>query len=141
MSALQHFILVPLLSLLPCVLWLWYFSSRSRYKRLSGYVRGMTFLVGTLVTVPALILNQAGKLVLIELFGDTLATRLILFILVVGPVEELLKLLAVYYYTYRRPEFDEPLDGVIYGATAALGFAAIENVVYLAQNESLQSSG
>ncbi|MGE0887105.1 MAG: PrsW family glutamic-type intramembrane protease [Blastocatellales bacterium] len=137
MSALQHLILVPLLSLLPCVLWLWYFSSRSRYKRLSGFVLGMTFLAGTVVTVPALILNQAGKLALFGLFGDSLVTRLFLFILVVGPVEELLKLLAVYFYTYRRPEFDEPLDGVIYGATAALGFAAIENVVYLAQNDPL----
>ncbi len=137
MSSLQHFILVPLLSLLPCVLWLWYFSSRSRYKRLSGYVLGMTFLAGTLVTIPALVLNQAGKLALFGLFGDSLLTRLFLFILVVGPVEELLKLLAVYFYTYRRQEFDEPLDGVIYGATAALGFAAIENVVYLAQNDPL----
>lgn len=137
MSEIQHFILVPLLSLLPCVLWLWYFSSRSRYKRLSGYVLGMTFLAGTLVTVPALILNQAGKLALFGLLGDTLLMRLFLFILVVGPVEELLKLMAVYFYTYRRQEFDEPLDGVIYGATAALGFAAIENIVYLAQNDPL----
>ena len=61
---------------------------------------------------------------------------LVLF-LVVGPVEELCKLLAVAFYAYRRREFDEPLDGVIYSATAALGFAAIENVIYLSQNNPL----
>jgi hypothetical protein len=48
-----------------------------------------------------------------------------------------MKLLVVYLYTYRRPEFDEPLDGVIYSATSALGFAAIENVIYLAQYDPL----
>src|SRR5262249_56515294 len=49
--------------------------------------------------------------------------------------EELLKLMVVYFYAYRRQEFDEPLDGVIYSAAAALGFAAVENIVYLAEND------
>ena len=137
MAALQYFILVPLLSLLPCALWLWYFSSRSRYKRLSGHVLGMTFLFGALATIPALILNLFGKVLLSSFLGDSPASQLLLFVLVVGPVEEALKLLAVYFYAYRRPEFDEPLDGVIYSAAAALGFAAIENVVYLAQNDPM----
>lgn len=137
MAALQYFILVPLLSLLPCALWLWYFSSRSRYKRLSGKVLGLTFLFGALVTLPALTFNQIGKLSLFALVGETHLSQLLLFILIVGPVEEGLKLLAVYFYAYRRPEFDESLDGVIYGAAAALGFAAVENVFYLAQNDPM----
>lgn len=137
MAALQYFIFVPLLSLLPCALWLWYFSSRTRYKRLSGHVLGMTFLFGALATIPALFLNLVGKQLLSNLFGDSSLSQFLLFILVVGPVEEAMKLLAVYFYAYRRPEFDEPLDGVIYSATAALGFAAIENVVYLAQNDPM----
>lgn len=137
MAALQFFIFVPLLSLLPCVLWLWYFASRSRYKKLSGRVLGLTFLFGALVTIPALALNQIGKLSLSGILGDSHVTQLLLFVLIVGPVEEGLKLLAVHFYAYRRPEFDEALDGVIYGSAAALGFAAIENVVYLAQNDPM----
>lgn len=137
MAALQYFILVPLLSLLPCALWLWYFSSRSRYKTLPGKVLGLTFLFGALVTLPALTLNQLGKLTLFGLIEETHFSQLLLFVLIVGPVEEGLKLLAVYFYAYRRPEFDEALDGVIYGAAAALGFAAIENVFYLAKNDPM----
>ncbi|MFN0110907.1 MAG: PrsW family glutamic-type intramembrane protease [Blastocatellia bacterium] len=137
MATLQYFILVPLLSLLPCVMWLWYFASRSRYKNLSGRVLGLTFLFGALVTIPALALNQIGKLSLAALLGESQLTQLLLFVLIVGPVEEGLKLFAVYFYAYRRQEFDEQLDGVIYGAAAALGFAAIENVVYLAQNDPM----
>ncbi len=137
MTGLTQIIFVPLLSLLPCVLWLWYFSSRSLYKRPAVRVLGMTFLLGALATIPALALNLVGQSLFIDLFGRTQFSHLLVLILVVGPIEELLKLLVVYFYAYRRKEFDEPLDGVIFSATAALGFAAIENVVYLAENEPM----
>ena len=53
------------------------------------------------------------------------------FALLVGVPEEGAKLLATVYATRRR-EFDEPVDGVVYGVVAALGFAAAENIVYFA---------
>ncbi len=136
MTALSQIIFVPLLSLLPCVLWLWYFSSRSLYKRPAVRVLGMTFLLGALATIPALALNLVGQSLFIDLFGRTQISHVLVLFFIVGPIEELLKLLAVYSYAYRRKEFDEPLDGVIFSATAALGFAAIENVVYLAQSDN-----
>ena len=137
MGALQQFIFVPVLSLLPCVLWLWYFSSRTRYKRPSVRVLGFTFLLGALATLPALLLNLFGQSLFLNLFGSTLWSHLLVLIFVVGPVEEAIKLLVVYFYAYRQQEFDEALDGVTFSATAALGFAAIENVVYLAQNDPM----
>lgn len=133
----MRIILIPLLSLLPCVLWLWYFSSRSRYKRPSGRVLAATFLFGALATIPALFLNLLGQSTLLQLFGPGQMTHLLVLLIVVGPVEEFIKFLVVYGYAYRSPEFDEPLDGVIYSATAALGFAAIENIVYLAQHDPM----
>src|SRR5262245_30621522 len=137
MTAISQIIFVPLLSLLPCVLWLWYFSSRSLYKRPAVRVLGLTFMLGALATIPALALNLLGQSLFIDLFGRTPRSHLLVLFFIVGPIEELLKLLVVYFYAYRRKEFDEPLDGVIFSATAALGFAAIENVVYLAQNEPM----
>ncbi len=137
MAGLRQIIFIPLLSLLPCVLWLWYFSSRSRYKRPAVRVLGITFLYGALSTIPALALNLFGQSIFLDLFGRNQITHLLVLFFIVGPVEEMIKLLVVYLYAYRRPEFDEPLDGVIYSATAALGFAAIENVVYLAQNDPM----
>src|SRR5262245_1274026 len=137
MGGLTQIIFIPLLSLLPCVLWLWYFSSRSRYKKTAYVVLGLTFMFGALSTIPALVLNLVGQGFFIELFGSTQFSHLLVLLLIVGPVEELIKLLVVYQYAYRRPEFDEPLDGVVYSATAALGFAAIENIVYLAQNDPM----
>ena len=51
--------------------------------------------------------------------------------LVIGPCEELAKFLAVRLFVYRNKEFNEPLDGIIYAAAAALGFASLENVLYV----------
>jgi RsiW-degrading membrane proteinase PrsW (M82 family) len=56
------------------------------------------------------------------------------YYLVVGPVEESVKLLAVWLYPYRDSRFDSVVDGAVYGAIAGLGFAAIENVLYITQN-------
>lgn len=135
MPGITRIIIVLLLSVLPCALWLLYFSSRSLYKRPARRVLGVTFALGALATVPALYLNLVGQSLFIDLFGHTERSHILTLLFVVGPVEELLKLLVVYFYAYRRKEFDEPLDGVIFSATAALGFAAVENVFYLAQND------
>jgi hypothetical protein len=57
---------------------------------------------------------------------------LLVFTVVVGLSEEASKLLAALLLAVRRPEFDEPVDGIVYGAAASLGFAAVENVRYFA---------
>lgn len=46
-------------------------------------------------------------------------------------VEELFKFGAAYLGALRWSVFDEPLDAVIYTVTAALGFAAIENTLFI----------
>ncbi len=133
MAWLSQTISAHLLSVLPCALWLWYFSSRSLYKRPAWRVLVATFALGALATAPALRLNLLGQSLFIDFFGRTRLSHISVLFFVVGPIEELLKFLVVYFYAYRREEFDEPLDGVTFSAAAALGFAAIENVFYLAQ--------
>ncbi len=58
------------------------------------------------------------------------------FLLVVGPIEETVKLLAVRVFAYRQPSFDAVIDGAVYGAVAGLGFATIENLVYIARAQT-----
>jgi RsiW-degrading membrane proteinase PrsW (M82 family) len=50
---------------------------------------------------------------------------------VVAPVEESIKQLAVRVYAYRSPTFDAVIDGAVYGAIAGLGFATVENALYI----------
>lgn len=46
-------------------------------------------------------------------------------------VEEVLKYTAAYWAAFRKDIFDEPIDAPIYLLTAALGFAALENILML----------
>ncbi|MCU4719525.1 PrsW family intramembrane metalloprotease [Halapricum hydrolyticum] len=91
-----------------------------------------TFLLGVLVagfagvlnaTVPALFLGAGIDIGLVAFF-----------FLVVGPIEEGVKLLAVRLYPFRDDRFDAVIDGAVYGAVAGLGFATIENALYITQN-------
>jgi RsiW-degrading membrane proteinase PrsW (M82 family) len=50
---------------------------------------------------------------------------------VVAPVEEVLKFVAAWLAVGRHPEYDEPVDGVVYMAAAGLGFSTAENVYYI----------
>ena len=56
---------------------------------------------------------------------------------IIGPVEELAKLLAfaASYFVFRK-ELNEPVDGMIYMACVALGFSLIENYLYAMQPDS-----
>ena len=55
------------------------------------------------------------------------------FLVVVAPVEEVIKLLAGGLYTYRSEAFDAVAAGAVYGAVAGLGFATIENAIFITE--------
>ncbi len=88
-----------------------------------------TFILAVLFATFAAVVNSTmGPLFqAIPVVGTVL-----FFYLIVGPVEEAVKLLAVRVFAYRSDTFDAVIDGAVYGAVAGLGFAAIENAIYIA---------
>lgn len=62
--------------------------------------------------------------------GNTLGL-LAYSMLAIGPVEELAKMLPFLALVLWHREMDEPIDGIIYASFVALGYAAVENVIYL----------
>ncbi len=52
-------------------------------------------------------------------------------LLFVGIPEETVKISLIAVIALRAREFDEPMDGVVYGTAVKLGFAAVENLAYL----------
>ncbi len=90
-----------------------------------------TFLAGMGMAVLAVMLNTQLS------YLEGAAFDLI----VVGPGEELLKLLAVFLIAYRHKAFDHAIDGAFYGAAAGAGFAAIENVSKVVQASALAGTG
>jgi RsiW-degrading membrane proteinase PrsW (M82 family) len=54
--------------------------------------------------------------------------------------EETVKILVIIAVAARRPRFADPMDTVVYGAAAGLGFAAYENLAYLVQHAEMWQS-
>jgi len=90
-----------------------------------------TFLLSVLTATFAAVLNSVAQGVLGFGASGGFATSVVFFFLVVGPVEETVKLLAVRLYAYRDERFSAVVDGAVYGAVAGLGFAFIENALYI----------
>jgi protease PrsW len=63
--------------------------------------------------------------------SDSYGAALYMAFVVAAIPEEAVKLATVMLIVWKRPEFDERMDGITYGARAGLGFAALENVAYL----------
>lgn len=57
--------------------------------------------------------------------------QLLTFAIFVGINEEVWKAFFTMLLLKRRKEVDEPIDGMIYAMTASLGFAALENIMYM----------
>jgi RsiW-degrading membrane proteinase PrsW (M82 family) len=83
---------------------------------------------GGVIVIPAGLLEKA-----IEPHGPSAPYEMALFMafVVAAAVEEAAKLAVVRVTVWRRPEFDERMDGIVYTARAGLGFALVENVGYL----------
>jgi len=95
-----------------------------------------TFVLSILLATFAAIVNTAAR----GFFEPLGGLGLILFyFLIVGPGEETVKLMAVRLYAYTDDRFNSVVDGAVYGAIAGLGFATIENSLYIVQN--LQEAG
>ena len=62
-------------------------------------------------------------------------------VLAIGGIEEFAKLLPFLIVVLRFKAFDEPLDGIIYAAFIALGFATVENILYLQYADGLEMIG
>ena len=45
--------------------------------------------------------------------------------------EELLKFCVLFFFCVRFAEFNEPMDGIVYGTVVSLGFASYENIFYV----------
>ncbi len=100
-----------------------------------------TFALGGLSIVPAALVELGLSMLtpwldpsVVTMGGQTWALPIAIAVtsLVVGGAEEGSKLLAAWSLARHRREFDEPVDGIVYGCAASLGFAAVENIKYFA---------
>jgi protease PrsW len=119
------------MSAVPALLWLAYFYLQDRHEpEPTHYVLGI-YVLGCLVAGPVasfLTVQLTGPAPLVARSVGALGPEsLVRTFLIVALAQELCKYVVVRYTVYRSPEFDEPMDGIVYMTAAATGVATWEN--------------
>jgi RsiW-degrading membrane proteinase PrsW (M82 family) len=117
----------------PMFLFAWFIYWLDRYEKEPKRLLGGVFIWGAVIAAGAAFIINTLLGAGVYLFTESeTATELATTSLFAPVVEESLKGLAVLivFWLFRR-EFDSLLDGVVYAAITALGFAATENAFYI----------
>ncbi|MBA9027227.1 MULTISPECIES: glutamic-type intramembrane protease PrsW [Bacillaceae] len=87
-----------------------------------------TFLYGVSLVLPIMFLQYVLQTenVFTSQFGEAFLKASLL--------EEFIKWFFLLYIIYPFAVFDEPYDGIVYGVSVSLGFATMENILYLIAN-------
>lgn len=130
MSPLFTDILLIALGFLPSLIWLGIFLKKDCHPE-PRHLLIRVFLMGMILSPIAVGLQWSfvglGEKLSPVIFSFNSAH----FFLWAALVEELVKYWSVKYTALQNPEFDEPVDAMVYIIAASLGFAAIENILVL----------
>ncbi|MCL5995911.1 MAG: PrsW family glutamic-type intramembrane protease [Chloroflexi bacterium] len=125
-------VLAPLgisLALIPAVLWLAFFYAQDRAEP-----EPRTYVIAVAI-LGALLAAAVGQPLINDFFrapgwiGRDTVTEILGSILVIGFIQEFLKYATVRFSIYYSNEFDQRVDGVIYGTAAGVGYATMLNIM------------
>lgn len=118
-----------ILALAPVIIVAAYIYFRDKYEKEPIRLLAFALLAGALTVIPILF---------IESFLSGLGTGLPHFsaaawnaFVVAAFSEETFKYIALYLLIWKSPEFNEKFDGIVYATYVSLGFAAVENILYV----------
>lgn len=122
------------LALAPALFIMVYIYVKDKYEREPIQLLLKNFGLGaTASVIMTLIIGAFGNFFLPVTDPESVFQQFIKAFVVVALVEEFSKYVIVRFYAQRNKEFDEPFDGIVYAVMVAMGFAALENVMYVFQ--------
>lgn len=121
-------------ALAPVVVILVWIYIKDKYEKESKRILAMTFLLGGILSIIiTTVLYTASDLVMPLRDNKSVIQQFIKAFFVVALIEEFSKYVIVRYYSQRKSYFNEPFDGIIYCVMVSMGFAAVENIAYVAE--------
>lgn len=120
----MHYIALAIAPGIAICLYIFYKDIYNREPKLNLFI---SFILGCLAIFPAIWFEQT-----FEYVNDHTKTGLaVLCYGVIGFSEEFSKFLGLRLYAYNKKSFDEPLDGIVYSVMVSMGFATLENILYV----------
>jgi RsiW-degrading membrane proteinase PrsW (M82 family) len=120
------------LSLAPVFIIAGYIYFRDKYEREPIRLLMLALLFGALTVIPIMFLESFLSS-FSQLFSGLGSAAWNAFA-VAAFSEELFKYIALYLLIWKRREFNDKLDGIVYAVFISLGFAAVENILYVTGN-------
>ena len=119
-------------AVLPVLLLLFFIYKKDKYQPEPIGKLVWTFFVGCLSVIPASLME-----LLLSIFSpdNPIMGGLFNGYVVAGFSEELCKLLLLMWVIWKSPHFDEYFDGIVYAAFLSLGFACVENIMYVLSSD------
>ena len=112
------------------ILWFVYHSLAAGRREITLPVL-VTFLAGCVVVLPAALIEGVAVPYIQNAVTGLITQSLVIAFGVVAPTEELAKFLALGIVFRRMSGIASTRDGVIYGVSAAMGFATVENILFV----------
>lgn len=116
-----YFAIAFLAGLIPALFWVWFWLREDARKPEPYFLIAITFIAGMAIVPLALPLQKLA----LDLYPE--ANIMIVWVM----IEELLKYAVALIVIFWNREVDEPIDMVIYMVVIALGFAALENALFI----------
>src|SRR3954468_22396106 len=99
----------------------------------------LAFILGA-ASISLLGIARAPFAAILAVPGNPWMTQGLRSVFGVAAPEEIVKVLVIIGVSWKRRTFADPMDTVVYGAAAGLGFAAYENLAYLVQHADIWRS-
>jgi len=123
---------VLLISLAPVAIIGFYVWFRDKYEREPVRMVLLAMLAGALIVFPVILVEQ-GIQFIGRSYQGLFAAAWHAFA-VAGFTEELFKFIALYVLIWKSSEFNDKYDGIVYATFVSLGFAGVENVMYVLES-------
>ncbi|KAA5823611.1 PrsW family intramembrane metalloprotease [Algibacter amylolyticus] len=122
-----------LVAIAPVFIIILYIYFKDKYEKEPRRLLLYNFLLGAVVSIIITsILYYVFDIVLPLTNKTSIFEQFIKAFFVVGLIEEFSKYIIIRYFAQSKKAFNEPFDGIVYAVMVSMGFAATENIFYVA---------
>lgn len=128
----MEYLALIIIAIIPGIALTFYFKKKDHIQPEPWSVINISFVLGVIAVIPVAFFENW---ILDD--SETSGNAMVIFLPIlikVALVEELAKIIVFLTYPFRNQHFDELMDGIVYGAAVAAGFATLENIYYVIEN-------
>jgi protease PrsW len=126
-----------IIAVIPSIIIAFYIYFRDKYEKepIGLLLKGLFY--GTIIIIPVIAIEHFFGLFTIYFFG--LYKTFYDSFIIAGFTEEGIKYLAVILLIWKNENFNEKFDGIVYAVFVSIGFATVENLLYVFSQDALQT--